>query len=96
MMAVAGLIGAYPNAFFRLKQSELPEFVQAVSSLKSEDDYRRLSDRFGVRRTDPNFWRFSDLLQAAEAGMSQADRGPARLQPVGEPLRPIVLLSIYL
>jgi len=75
MMPVPGLIGAYPNAFFRLEQSELPEFVQAVSSLKSEDDYRRLSDRFGVRRTDPNFWRFSDLLQAAEAGMSQADRG---------------------
>ncbi|MGC1864317.1 MAG: fatty acid cis/trans isomerase [Methylocystis sp.] len=75
LTVVPGLIGAYPNAFFQLKQSELPEFVQAVSSLKSEDDYRRLSDRFAVRRTDPKFWEFSDLLQAAEAGMSQADRG---------------------
>jgi len=72
---VPGLIGAYPNAFFRLEQSELPELVQAVSSLKSEDDYRYLSDRFAVRRTDPKFWEFSDLLQAAEAGMNQADRG---------------------
>ena len=75
LTVVLGLIGAYPNAFFRLEQSELPEFVQAVSSLKSEDDYRNLSDRFAVRRTDPKFWEFSDLLQAAEAGMSQADRG---------------------
>jgi hypothetical protein len=75
LTVVPGLIGAYPNAFFRLEQSELPEFVQAVSSLKSEEDYRYLSDRFAVHRTDPKFWEFSDLLQAAEAGMSQSDRG---------------------
>ncbi len=72
---VPGLIGAYPNAFFRLPQSELSEFIQAVSSLKSEDDYRRLSDRFSVHRTDARFWEFSDLLQAAEAGTGLADRG---------------------
>ena len=53
----------------------MPEFAEAVSSLKSEDDYRYLSDRFAVRRTDPKFWELSDLLQAAEAGISQADRG---------------------
>ncbi len=75
LTVVPGLIGAYPNAFFRLEQSKLPEFVQAVSPLKSEDDYRRLSDRFAVRRTDPKFWEFSDLLQAAEAGTGRADRG---------------------
>jgi len=62
LTVVPGLIGAYPNAFFRLEQSELPEFVQAVSSLKSEVDYGYLSDRFAVRRTDPKFWEFSDLL----------------------------------
>ena len=46
LTVVPGLIGAYLNAFFRLEESELPEFVQAVSSRKSEDDYRHLSDRF--------------------------------------------------
>ena len=70
LTVVPGLIGAYPNAFFRLEQRELPEFVQAVSSLKSEVDYGYLSYRFAVRRTDPKFWEFSDLLQAAEAAMS--------------------------
>ncbi|HUI19565.1 MAG TPA: fatty acid cis/trans isomerase [Methylocella sp.] len=75
LTVVPGLIGAYPNAFFRLGQAELPEFIGAVASLKSEDDYRRLGDRFMVRRTDPRFWEFSDLLQAAEARMDQADRG---------------------
>ena len=75
LTVVPGLIGAYPNAFFRIGQDELPEFIGAVASLNSEDDYRRLGDRFAVRRTDPKFWEFSDLLQAAEAQMDQADRG---------------------
>jgi Fatty acid cis/trans isomerase (CTI) len=75
LTVVPGLIGAYPNVFFRLGQDELPEFIEAVASLKSEDDYRRMGDRFMVRRTDPRFWEFSDLLQAAEARMDQADRG---------------------
>jgi hypothetical protein len=75
LTVVPGLIGAYANAFFRLEQSELPEFVGAIASLRSDDDYRRLGDRFMVRRTDPKFWGFSDLLQAAEARMGQADRG---------------------
>ena len=75
LTVVPGLIGAYPNAFFRLGQDELPEFTAAVASLQSEDDYRRLAARFAIRRTEPKFWEFSDRLQAAEAHMDQADRG---------------------
>jgi hypothetical protein len=75
LTVVPGLTGAYPNAFFRLGRDELPEFIAAVASLTSEDDYRRLGDRFAVRRTDPKFWEYSDLLQATEARMDQADRG---------------------
>jgi len=75
LTVVPGLIGAYPNAFFRLGKEELPEFIRALASLKTEDDYKRLGDRFAVRRTDPHFWEFSDRLQAAEAQMDQRDRG---------------------
>jgi hypothetical protein len=70
-----GLIGAYPNAFFQLARDGLPEFIERVASLQSEDDYRRLGDRFAVRRMDPKFWEFSDLLQAAEAREDQTDHG---------------------
>jgi len=34
LTVVPGLIGAYANAFFRLEQSELPEFVGAIASLR--------------------------------------------------------------
>ena len=30
--------------------------------MTSEADYRTLKSRFAVRRTDPQFWRFSDIL----------------------------------
>lgn len=59
-----GFIGAYPNAFFHITQSELPEFVTAIANLKNEDNYRALLSRFGVRRSDPDFWQHSDELHS--------------------------------
>jgi len=75
LTVVPGLIGAYPNALFRLKAAELPALAEAIAGLRTEQDYAALSARFAVRRTDPGFWEFSDALQAAEARMDQADRG---------------------
>ncbi|BCA56482.1 9-hexadecenoic acid cis-trans isomerase [Nitrospira sp. KM1] len=57
-----GLIGAYPNAFYRVDRQSLPEFVAMVAGLTGEDDYRRLAERFAVRRTNPDFWRHSDAV----------------------------------
>ena len=39
----------------------------AAAALGSETDYRRLADRFAIRRTDPAFWAASDELLAAYA-----------------------------
>lgn len=70
-----GFIGAYPNAFYRLKAEELPEFSAAIAGLKSEADYRRLADRFALRRTNPEFWAFSDALHAAARQVGRPDGG---------------------
>ncbi len=40
-------------------------FVDAVGQLATEDDYARLLDAYGVRRTDPAFWQNSDRAHAA-------------------------------
>jgi len=61
----AGFIGEYSNAFFRLRQEDLPAFTAAVRGLKSEADYRALATRFAVRRTDPAFWAHTDAVQDA-------------------------------
>jgi len=57
-----GLIGAYPNAFYRVNWQDLPEFIAMVASLGGEEDYRKLTERFGLRRTNRDFWRHSDAV----------------------------------
>lgn len=57
-----GIIGSYPNAFFKVKGADLPHFINDIELIRSEDDYSRFKDKYGVRRTDPNFWTFSDEL----------------------------------
>ncbi|HMO17018.1 MAG TPA: fatty acid cis/trans isomerase [Oligoflexia bacterium] len=57
-----GFIGAYPNAFFDLKLEEFGEFSEMLKGMSSEEDYKALQARFGVRRTSADFWNFSDWL----------------------------------
>lgn len=64
LLALDGVIGAYPNAFFAVDPEKLPDFVDAVARLADEADLVRLTERFGVRRTDPRFWPTSDALHA--------------------------------
>jgi hypothetical protein len=76
-----GVVGSYPNAFFFVEQAKLSEFVDAVKAIQTEADYQRLLDNYAVRRTDRDFWRFSDELHAVyregfpeEAGLLDYNR----------------------
>jgi len=64
LLALDSVIGAYPNAFFAVDPEKLPDFVDAVGRLSDEAGLVRLTERFGVRRTDPRFWPTSDALHA--------------------------------
>jgi hypothetical protein len=75
LTVVRGFLGAYPNAFYHVAQSELEDFVSAVEGLSSEEDYQALLSRFGVRRSDPDFWKHSDSLQTAYHEESPIEAG---------------------
>lgn len=62
MTLVYGLLGSYPNAFWRLKEADLAKLVAQAEQISSEQDYAKLLDNFGVRRTAADFWAFSDQL----------------------------------
>ena len=62
MTLVYGLLGSYPNAFWRVKEADLAKLVAQAQQISSEQDYARLLDNFGIRRSNPNFWAFSDKL----------------------------------
>jgi len=75
LAAVPGLLGAYPNALFRVSRQDLGAFVQSVTLLTSGTDYHALRARFGVLRTEPTFWRFADALQTKARASGIPDGG---------------------
>jgi hypothetical protein len=60
---VPGIITAYPSAYYQIRTGQSAKaFAQAINNLTSEKDYARLLDDYGVRRTAPDFWAFSDKI----------------------------------
>lgn len=75
LVVARGFVASYPNALFRVTRAALPQFVEAVGTLGSEADYRRLVARFGVARNHPDFWPFSDALARAFAELAPVEAG---------------------
>ncbi|WP_317932898.1 fatty acid cis/trans isomerase [Halioxenophilus sp. WMMB6] len=76
-----GVIGDYPNTFLRVTEAALPELVADITVIENAEDYAHLLDHYGVRRTNPDFWAFSDELhqlyragQPASAGWLDYNR----------------------
>jgi len=61
---VGWLEGTYPNFFFSVKLGDIDLFAQQYASLETRDDYERFVGRYGVRRTNTNFWEEADWFQA--------------------------------
>lgn len=55
-----GIVGSYPNSFLRVENNSLETFVTQFQAMRSEADYRALRDTYGIRRSNPDFWAFSD------------------------------------
>jgi hypothetical protein len=75
LTVVRGFLGAYPNALYHVEESKLQDFVSAVESLTSEEDYQALVSQYGVRRTDPDFWKHSDAIRIAYHNESPIEAG---------------------
>ena len=65
LSVIPGFLGSYPNALFIVNELDLDRFVTRIAAMRSEGDYRKLLDKFGVRRTSPLFWQQSDTIHTA-------------------------------
>lgn len=72
---VNGFIGDYPAVLFYLEQHQVNEFVTQFSKVKTEKDYIQLKTQFAIRRTDPEFWRYSDILHKTAKQNLQIEYG---------------------
>ncbi|VUD47159.1 hypothetical protein TDB9533_00970 [Thalassocella blandensis] len=60
-----GLVGAYPNVFLHAKRSQLANFTHAITHIADKQALHQLVADFGVRRTNKDFWQFSDYIHAS-------------------------------
>jgi hypothetical protein len=67
---VKGVLGDYPNALMKVEESELLDWTEKMAALQTRDNYIEVLNRFGVRRTNPNFWFVSDAI----ANLNKLDR----------------------
>jgi hypothetical protein len=71
---IKGFVGSYPNYFFVVQASELPDFFDILNSFEiNEGSVKRLS-KYGVNRAEDNFWDVYDWFQA-EFDKSQKEDG---------------------
>ncbi|MFO6422093.1 fatty acid cis/trans isomerase [Motilimonas sp. KMU-193] len=64
LTVVRGVVGDYPNVFIQADTEQLSTLVDQLLAISSPNDYSQWLDQFGVRRSDPRFWRFSDRVLA--------------------------------
>jgi hypothetical protein len=76
-----GVMSSYPNFMFSMPVAQVPEFVAAMEQAKDAPAFEALVQRWGVRRSHPDFWRyFHDLdryiqrTEPVEAGVLDMNR----------------------
>ena len=81
LTVVPGVLGSYPNAFYRVPAAELPAMAAAIRQLRSQADYAAFANAGPCDATSPDFWAFSDALldryrkeQPIEAGVLDYNR----------------------
>lgn len=70
-----GFWGSYPNMIFRVDRKNLAAFTKRVSQLKTQDDYKKLVNDFGISRTSDRFWMAYDDLHKVFAATNATDFG---------------------
>ncbi len=63
MTVVNWLEGSYPNFFFSVDLSEIETFSKRCAAIRSDDDYEKFVNQYGVRRTSPLFWELADWFK---------------------------------
>ncbi|MAA63728.1 MAG: peptidylprolyl isomerase [Alteromonadaceae bacterium] len=78
---IDGTLGSYPNFSFDVPLNELDAFVSAFKGITRASDMNALAERWGVRRTSPDFWdvmadfrAFVEQTNPVEAGIFDVNR----------------------
>lgn len=57
-----GVLSSYPNFMFNIPAGQVPAFVEAMEHAEDPQAFERIVERWGIRRSHPQFWYyFHDL-----------------------------------
>ena len=76
-----GVLSSYPNFLFNVPAEQVPAFVDALEQARAAGSLEPVVERWGIRRTHPEFWRYFHDLSAyiretepVEAGVLDMNR----------------------
>lgn len=76
-----GVHTSYPNFILNVTAEQVPELVAALQQVKEPQGFERVNERWGIRRSHPQFWQyFHDLssyireTEPVEAGVLDMNR----------------------
>jgi hypothetical protein len=60
---VSGSVGSYPNYFFVVDGADIPDFFDMLENYNDSPEYVAKVRKYGVSRSDPEFWETYDWFQ---------------------------------
>ena len=80
---IRGFSGSYPNFFLVVDYKDLKEFTENFESVTNLDEYQEFIARYGIRRTNQDFWMHSDWFQQRYAEEKPLEYGAFDLNRYG-------------
>ena len=59
-----GVLSSYPNFIFNVQAEQVAEFVSAMEQARDTPAFEQVVERWGIRRTHPEFWRYFHDISA--------------------------------
>ena len=53
-----GVLSSYPNFMFNIPAADVEAFVEAMEQSKDQKSFEAIVERWGVRRSNPQFWQY--------------------------------------
>ncbi|MCE5363374.1 fatty acid cis/trans isomerase [Pseudomonas anguilliseptica] len=76
-----GVLSSYPNFIFNVPAEQVADFVAALEQARYQPAFEKVVERWGIRRTHPEFWRYFHDMSAyiqqtepVEAGVLDMNR----------------------
>lgn len=70
-----GIIGSYPNFMFSINAEEMTSFTNRLLAIEEVDEFDSLAQRWGIRRTHPDFWSILHSITAWQAERQPREAG---------------------